>query len=306
MKAGLDLLGLDIMGHTDHLGILPGRSCVDAVCSIDMLDLHRLFVPAKEFDLEDRHPMIGLLADYRWIVTFLGEPGGDFEQNLIFTANCSHSAEVVTLPMKAPKNFRGSLAGYYRRRFESDCSLPLKRARRRQAIRPTRSDAETGRRILGALGPSRGRFAVIHPGSGGAGKCWCLDNFIAVARSLGPMGYRAVFLLGPAERSRFDASDLAAVRKTAAVLSDLGIQDVLGVLSCAEVFIGNDSGVTHLAASAGTRTVALFGPAGRRVYRPVGPSVRVVATRSGGFAKKASPALQRRCLEAVRELNGKA
>jgi len=306
MKASLNLAGLDIMGHTDYLGILPGRSCVDAVCSIDMLDIHRLFVPARQFDLEDRHPMIGLLADYRWIVTFLGEPGGDFEQNLIFTANCSHSAEVLALPMKAPKGFSGHLSDYYRLRFKQDCLLPLKAARgslRRKAIKPTHSDVQAGRRILGSKAPAAGGpFAVIHPGSGGADKCWYLENFLDVARLLESAGYRPVFLLGPAERSRFDAAKTASLKKTAPLLANLALQEVVGVLSCAAVYLGNDSGISHLAASAGVGTVAVFGPAGRKVYRPVGPAVKVVSSRSGAFTRKVSSALQRKCLEAVKEL----
>ena len=81
----------------------PERTCVDSIRSIDTAELHRLFAAPASFDLADRDPLIHMFADYSWIVTFLGEPGSDFEQNLIFTANCSHSAEVITLSLKPPE-----------------------------------------------------------------------------------------------------------------------------------------------------------------------------------------------------------
>jgi len=43
MKDALGLGGIDILGHTEYVGFLPGRSCVDGVRSIDSMDLHRLF-----------------------------------------------------------------------------------------------------------------------------------------------------------------------------------------------------------------------------------------------------------------------
>ncbi len=97
MKDSLGLGGVYIFGHTEYVGILPGRTCIDGIRSMDSVDLHRLFVESKTFDVADGDPLIGVFADYVWIVTFLGEPNSNFEQNLIFTTNCSHSAEVITL-----------------------------------------------------------------------------------------------------------------------------------------------------------------------------------------------------------------
>ena len=87
--------GVDIVGHTEYTSMLPGRSCVDTVISIDAMDLHRLFVSEEEFALADGDPLIFSFADYTWIVTFLGGDNSDFEQNLIFTAHCSHSPVLI-------------------------------------------------------------------------------------------------------------------------------------------------------------------------------------------------------------------
>src|SRR4030043_336251 len=51
MKEALELGGVDIVGHADYVGILPERSCVDGVRSIDTAELHRLFAEPAGFDL---------------------------------------------------------------------------------------------------------------------------------------------------------------------------------------------------------------------------------------------------------------
>ena len=48
-------------------------------------------------------------------------------------------------------------------------------------------------------------------------------------------------------------------------------------LATARIYIGNDSGITHLAAAVGTPVVALFGPTDPRIWAPRGPHVRVIA-----------------------------
>lgn len=52
MKDCLQLGGIDILGHTEYIGILPGRTCIDSVRSMDSMNLHRLFVETSVFDLQ--------------------------------------------------------------------------------------------------------------------------------------------------------------------------------------------------------------------------------------------------------------
>ena len=200
VKEGLNLGGVDIIGHTEYIGILPERSCVDGVRSIDSAELHRMFVEPAKFDLADRDPLIHLFADYSWIMTFLGEPGSDFEQNLIFTANCSHSAEIVTLPLKPPRTSSRHIAEFYaairaakrpaRGEGDSDPKSVL--------IRVSEADRDCGVELLEQAGIDLSkRLVVIQPGSGGQKKCWHLENFLNVARSLRGPGVEVLFLLGP-------------------------------------------------------------------------------------------------------------
>jgi heptosyltransferase-3 len=300
MKEALELGGVDLVGHAEYIGILPERTCVDSIRSIDTAELHRLFTAPAGFDLADRDPLIHMFADYSWIVTFLGDPGSDFEQNLIFTANCSHSAEVITLPLKAPDGIQQHIAEFYMKQFTEQSGLALDQIRIPEKYVPIRvhdADRDRGVEVLEQAGVDLSRrLIVMHPGSGEPKKCWHLDNFLSLARQLGEREAEVLFLLGPAEVERLRPSEKVQIHAAAKCVTHLALTQVIGLLSCADAFLGNDSGVTHLAAGMGVRTIALFGPTDPAVYRPLGRTVAVFRDPTDNFARKPSPALQKAVL----------
>ena len=108
----------------------------------------------------------------------------------------------------------------------------------------------------------RGGYAVIHPFSGSAHKNWPLEKF----RSLAGRLERAMPVKWCAGED--DPPLAGAVR-----IGDL--YDLACFLANARLYIGNDSGITHLAAAVGTPVLALFGPTDPAVWAPRGPYVRV-------------------------------
>jgi len=303
MKDCLGLGGVDILGHTEYIGILPGRTCVDSIRSIDSVDLHRLFAETKGFDLADRDALINVFSDYAWIATFLGEPDSDFEQNLIFTANCSHSAEVITLSIKPSEKLSGHITDFYIEQFIAQSGLSLAPWRVRKGkglIKATKADINRGRELLEEINVDFSeKLVVIQPGSGGLHKCCHLDNFLAVAKKLVSSGIEVIFLLGPAELEQFSDATIKKIRSVANCLTDLSLTGVLGLLSCADGFVGNDSGITHLAAALGVRTLVVFGPTNPDVYGPIGPCVTVFANSTASFAEEPSEGLQQELLEVL-------
>lgn len=302
MKDSLRLGGVDILGHTEYVGFMPGRSCIDGVRSIDAIELHRLFAETSAFELRDGDPLINAFSDYAWIVTFLGQPDSDFEQNLIFTANCSHSAEVVTLSMKPPENCSEHVTDFYIRQFiESSRMSGAVRETDNRLIKASQTDMIAGRKLLIEAGAECHRkLVVVQPGSGGREKCWYIGNFLAVAAGLASKGFEVVFLLGPAEQERFSSATMDQINSVVPTLANLSLTEVLGLLSCAHAFIGNDSGIAHLAGSLGTKTVVVFGPTDPAVYKPVGPSVTTIADCSATFTDKSSPGVQRELLDILK------
>jgi len=109
---------------------------------------------------------------------------------------------------------------------------------------------------------------VIHPGSGSLSKNWPMERFEAVAQTLEAEGRSVTWLAGPAEMERGTA-------RSGAVAVD-SLVELGGKLAGAKMYVGNDSGISHLAAAVGCPTVAVFGPTDPAVWAPRGEHVRVV------------------------------
>jgi heptosyltransferase-3 len=107
-----------------------------------------------------------------------------------------------------------------------------------------------------------GNFAVIHPFSGSARKNWPLEKFQLVARNLERL-MPVHWCTGLEDPPLEEAVHIADLYELACWLSR------------ARLYIGNDSGITHLAAAVGTPVLALFGPTNPEVWAPRGPHVRV-------------------------------
>lgn len=119
-------------------------------------------------------------------------------------------------------------------------------------------------------------FAVIHPFSGSPRKNWPLERFRELARRLqARMPVR--WCAGPNENWTVQQGSW---RPETVRLENL--YELACWLATARIYIGNDSGITHLAAAAGVPVVAIFGPTDPRIWAPRGPNVRVVAPQSAG------------------------
>lgn len=141
------------------------------------------------------------------------------------------------------------------------------------------ADAAAAAERLGSDGP----WLAIGPTANWPGKTWPAERFGAVAQALtGPGGLMAgarVLIAGaPGEeamaRPVFDA--LPAERTVPAFGWPLPV--LAAALARARLYIGNDSGLMHMAAAVGTPTVGLFGPSRPELYAPWGGHSRVVRT----------------------------
>ena len=109
---------------------------------------------------------------------------------------------------------------------------------------------------------------TIAPGSGAREKNWPAECFQTVSRWWrGRTGGVVVLLIGPVEQER---GGVELLRQGCIVASGLRLAQVAALLSRSDVYLGNDSGISHLAAATGVRTVALFGPSAPRQWAPRG------------------------------------
>lgn len=291
---------LTMLGRSQYMLYLPTRSCIDSIRDLDSIDLHRLFVPSKDFELQDNDSLITAFAGYQHIFNFLGNAGDDFERNLIFTANCSNSVEVTTLPVKPPVDYNEHITKFYIDKILDSCRDYIKRkpsARtypgRKKILKPLKSDLAAGRAILDSFGiKKKDKPAIIHPGSGGTKKCWHIDNFYLLAEELIDEGESVIFLIGPAEQERFSRKIIDRLSVLAPLIYETSLSRTLQLISCAGCFLGNDTGISHIAAASGLPTIVCFGPTSPAVYSPVGPKVKTFQLDDSDFTRPSGSAVE--------------
>lgn len=118
------------------------------------------------------------------------------------------------------------------------------------------------------LAPLPGRDVVLAPGSGSPAKNWPLPNFLALAEDLHARGRRITWLTGPAEEG-------IALPPGDTVLSSPELVILGRELAATKLYVGNDSGPTHLASLVGCPAVAIFGARGLRRWYPIGIQTRM-------------------------------
>lgn len=123
---------------------------------------------------------------------------------------------------------------------------------------------------------------IIHPGSGGRSKCWPINCFVDLIYSLGKCGFSPLVVLGPAELEGVTRTGISAIRNASPTIESPSLPELAGLIAAAQHYVGNDSGVSHIAAAVGAKTVAIFGPTDPNRWRPLGDSVRVVCGEKKG------------------------
>ncbi|MCX6562470.1 MAG: glycosyltransferase family 9 protein [Candidatus Aminicenantes bacterium] len=125
---------------------------------------------------------------------------------------------------------------------------------------------------------------VIHPGSGSPKKCWPIERFLAVMNALQNDGRSGVLVTGEAEE-RMEAG-LRGITFPAGWrwLRRPGLFELAGLLRSGALYLGNDSGVTHLAAACGAEVVALFRKDLEAAWSPFGRAVVLSAGEAAGIS----------------------
>jgi heptosyltransferase-3 len=131
---------------------------------------------------------------------------------------------------------------------------------------------------------------VVHPGSGASWKCWSALNFAQILDWWKSSRKPALLLEGPA-----DGAIVKEIQNRIALptLSNPPLPVLATLLNKCAAYIGNDSGVTHLAAAIGAKVVAIFGPTDPEIWAPRGKNVTVI--KGNADCAPCSPEKRRDC-----------
>jgi ADP-heptose:LPS heptosyltransferase len=154
-------------------------------------------------------------------------------------------------------------------------------------VRPADGDIEDAIEGLKALDVNLARpICAIHPGAGVAWKQWHITNFIKVAKCLTDDGWNVLWIHGPEIKENCDIEAVTELLARKKGIANWPHSRLVGLFAGIDAYIGNDSGMTHLAAAVGCRTLSIFGPTNEYLYWPLGPRVNVYRASPESFTKE--------------------
>ncbi len=275
-----------LAGNLDYLALVPA-SCADRRLSLATLPLQKLYgsLPLPESDVE-------FWNSFDSVVSWTGAGDERYGGNL----RAIHP-RVLIAPWRPARGerrhvaqvFADSLSPWVRR--HNDVS-PVE-------IRPDPSQMSFADQWLADRGCEPGtKLLALQPGGGGLSKRWPFENFIRLARKLLQNEIERLLVIeGPAEPGlgRKVAEILPA--SGSVVAECLPLDRLAALLFRCRAYVGNDSGITHLAAAVGIHCIALFGPTSPEQWAPLGPEVIVLRDVSGCSACANGQSGGHQCLE---------
>jgi lipopolysaccharide heptosyltransferase III len=138
--------------------------------------------------------------------------------------------------------------------------------RPRTHLAVTPEAAATVNQQLAEAGLEDRKIALLHPAAAFATKQWATEKFARVAESLAERGFAPVAIAGPNEHAILESLiDQASIR---IVSLDLSLPEVVALAARSQVFVGNDSGIAHIANAVETPSVVIFGSSNVAHWRP--------------------------------------
>jgi heptosyltransferase-3 len=261
------LAHMEILGYK-HIAVLAeNRFYAQAVHSIEYGPLARFFARNSELPAE----LADYFASFDLIVSYLYDPDLIFESNL---RRCGVQ-NLICGPARIVER-AGHAARQLARPMEQ---LGINVADFAERIFPSIEDREFAREFLASTTPP---IIAIHPGSGSHEKNWPLENWIDL---FSPSSRFArleglVVILGEADEAQTDELEREWKNRGVRFARNLPLPSLAAVLD-RSIFIGHDSGISHLAAAAGANCILLFGPTDPDVWAPKNENVRVLRPPSG-------------------------
>lgn len=272
-RARVDILGYPAIAEIGH-----GRGFFDAVRSMDHHGLSAFFIRDNILD----PAWMDYFGTFDLVVSYLFDPDGLFLGNL---EKCN-PGKIVTV---SPKVKEGRPAAHHLAAPLGELGLAIPAAPTAR-LAPTAKDKAQAQAFLREgeiVSPSgRCRLLLAHPGSGSASKNWPDDCWReALGAWLKADAERqAVLLGGEAEGDRLGALKARLPEPSRArvtLAENLPLPVVAALLARADVFLGHDSGISHLAAAVGAPGVLLFGPTNPATWAPVSDRLRVLKSANG-------------------------
>lgn len=270
-----------------RLSLLASNQIAQVACGLGIVDAHFRAESARFcglFAQDLNHEMTTFVSAFDRIVV-LG-----LSRTLERTIGRRYYGQVSTIASRPPAGRQTHVAAHIVRQMEATGLLTDGYGIRvaRSFLRGSPEPDDVIRTCIGGLSmqqaddyhecrqPEKDLF-VIHPGAGSVRKRWGLNRFIALADVIEQStSADTVFLIGPAEKDLLPLLRQVAVGRRTHVYQLDDLCKLVGFMTGIRCFVGNDSGLGHLAGFLGVPTTAIFGPSSTNRWAPLGRAVKIL------------------------------
>lgn len=234
--------------------LVTGPGAVDAVRPIDQPGLAGFYATGGVLDPD----WCDYFSEFDLTLSYLFDPDG------VFAGNWRRGGGAGEYLALDPRNPTEEAWRY------------LARPLRVLGLEPQGADRLYGSKLATARGGGgQAKRVVIHPGSGSPKKNWPLSHWVESLEKCDSESPLAVtWLLGEAESELGEKLPEKWKTSPHRTVCQKPLPEVFGILRGADLYLGHDSGISHLAAWAGVRCGLLFGPTDPKIWAPPGEGVK--------------------------------
>jgi heptosyltransferase-2 len=246
---------IEIVGYPHIIKLACGRHYADAVQPIEARAMAGFFVPRGILD----PTLMEYFGGFNLVISYLFDPDSTFADNV---RRCG-ARQVVEASARPSRECGMHAAEHY---CEPLRSLAIYTTQHCPRVFPNDDDHAAAARFLRRTREPR---VAVHPGSGSENKNWPVEKFAALSRWLvNELAAELLVVRGEADDAVVKRLLELVAPGSATVIHGLKLTELAAVVEQCALFLGNDSGITHLAAAVGTPTVAFYGPASLRIWEP--------------------------------------
>jgi len=264
---------IEILGYPAIAELAIATGLADRVRSIEDARLATFFAPGAKLDPD----WCAYLAGFDVVVSYLYDPDGYFAGNL----KVAGVETLITCPFRPVEEAPFVPAAVQFAKPLEQLALFLDDAALALDYPATPVLANLPAREAGPL-------IALHPGSGSPKKNWSFEAWVAVLTGLLERNPETRFLITSGEAEESVIAQFLALLDEAQIphqhLSGHRLVDLGAVYRQVDYFLGHDSGISHLAASAGATGLLLFGPTNPGIWAPVSAKMKVLRSANASPA----------------------
>jgi ADP-heptose:LPS heptosyltransferase len=258
-----------IMGYPRILELVKRRFYAEEILSIDQKGMATFFVREGSLDVG----LSQFFKTFDLIVVF----GRDGEGTIIGNLKRVCQGRILPIHSFPPWEEKVHLTDYLLKQFAQH-GFPTSTSSPKLHLKELdREWAKDFWKNQGVTSDERAKVIILHPGSGSKKKVWPLHQFFNLARTLrNHLDSKILIVLGPAEGLETQKIFERMEANSFILGKGLTLLQLASVMEGCWFFIGNDSGISHMATALGLPTMVIFGPTDERVWSPKGEKTFVV------------------------------